>query len=185
MTTELRPGLSQLDPNVGAVSDARIRRRIDEATHARLVGSARPKRSHRREVFDWGEDVVGRLRVSGRRRATQIEAPLGIADIVYDAPGNDVEFNNSEFVVLRNNGTGTVELGGWALEDEANHTITIPSGYMIAPGAELRVYTGPGDDNTDKYFDGRGQAIWKNTGGDTATLSDASGQTIDTYSYSS
>ena len=185
MTTASRPGLGQLDPNVVAASDARIRQRIDEAAHARLVGSAQPKGSHMTEVFDWAKHVFGGLRVSRRRRATQLATPLEIVNIVYDAPGNDLEFNNSEYVVLRNSGTETADVGGWSLVDEANHQIVIPSSYTIAPGGELRIYTGPGDDTADKYFDGRDQPVWNNTGGDTATLSNASGRTIDTYSYSS
>lgn len=44
--------MSQLDPNVEAASDARIRQRIDEAAQARLVASARPERKPDKEVFD-------------------------------------------------------------------------------------------------------------------------------------
>jgi hypothetical protein len=108
-----------------------------------------------------------------------------IANIRYDAPGNDVVYNDSEYVLLRNDGSGTADVGGWSLEDEAGHVITIPSGYVIHPGGELRVYTGPGDDTADKYFAGMGQAIWNNSGGDAATLTNSPGQVVDTYSYSS
>ena len=108
-----------------------------------------------------------------------------IANIRYDAPGNDVEYNDSEYVLLRNDGTGTADVGGWSLTDEADHRIMIPSGYVIQPEGEFRVYTGPGDDTADRYFAGGGQAIWNNSGGDTATLRDSSGETVDTYSYSS
>ncbi len=108
-----------------------------------------------------------------------------IANIQYDGPGNDVEFGDSEYVLLGNNGTGTADVGRWTLEDEAGHVIAIPSGYVIQPGGELRIYSGPGNDTATSYFEGLGQAIWNNSGGDTATLRDASGQTVDTYSYSS
>ena len=108
-----------------------------------------------------------------------------IANIVYDAPGNDVVYNDSEYVVLRNDGSGTADVGGWWLVDIADHQINIPAGYSISPGGTLRVYTGPGDSTTSRYFDGRGQAIWNNSGGDTAALFDGSGQIVDMYSYSS
>jgi len=108
-----------------------------------------------------------------------------IANIRYDGPGNDVEFGDSEYVLLRNNGTGTADVGRWSLEDEAGHVITIPSGYVIQPEGELRVYSGPGDNTATSYYEGLGQAIWNNSGGDTATLRDASWQTVDSYSYSS
>jgi hypothetical protein len=108
-----------------------------------------------------------------------------IANIRYDGPGNDVEFGDSEFVLLRNNGTGTADVGRWSLEDEAGHVITVPSGYVIQPGGELRIYSGPGDNTATSYYEGLGQAVWNNSGGDTATLLDASGQTVDVYTYSS
>lgn len=60
-----------------------------------------------------------------------------IADIRYDRPGNDVEFGDSEYVLLRSNGSGTADVGGWSLEDEADHVITIPSSYVIQPGGEI------------------------------------------------
>lgn len=72
-------------------------------------------------------------------------ADVIIGDIRYDGPGNDVEFGDSEYVLLRNNGSGTADVDGWSLEDEADHVITIPSGYVIQPGGELRIYSGPGD----------------------------------------
>lgn len=113
------------------------------------------------------------------------EADVIIANIIYDAAGNDVVYNDSEYVVLSNSGTGTADVSGWTLTDEANHTITIPSGYLIHPGESLRVYTGPGDNTATRYFHGAGQAIWNNSGGDTATLRDDASQIVDTYSYSS
>ncbi len=113
------------------------------------------------------------------------DAEVTIANIVYDAPGNDVVYNDSEYVVLRNDGTGTVSMGGWSLTDIADHQINIPPGYAIPPGGTLRVYTGPGDSTATRYFDGRGQAIWNNSGGDTATLFNSSNVTVDSYSYSS
>jgi hypothetical protein len=108
-----------------------------------------------------------------------------IATIVYDGPGNDVVYNDSEYVVLHNQGSGTADVGGWSLTDLANHQINIPSGYSIAPDGDLRVYTGPGDSTPTRYFAGFGQAIWNNSGGDTATLLNSSNQTVDTSSYSS
>ena len=76
-------------------------------------------------------------------------------------------------------------MGGWWLVDEADHRITIPSSYVIAPGGELKVYTGPGDSTTTRYFDGRGQAIWNNSGGDAATLFNDANEQVEVYSYSS
>ena len=112
-------------------------------------------------------------------------ADVFIADIRYDGPGDDVEFGDSEYVLLRNIGSGTADVGDWTLTDLADHVITIPSGYVINPGGELRIYSGPGNDTATTYYEGRGQAVWNNSGGDTATLRDATGSTVHTYSYSS
>lgn len=112
-------------------------------------------------------------------------ADVSIVTIVYDGPGNDVVYNDSEYLVLHNNGSGTADVGGWRITDLANHQIILPSGYSIAPGGELRVFTGLGDSTATKYFAGFGQAIWNNSGGDTATLYDSRNQVVDTYAYSS
>lgn len=108
-----------------------------------------------------------------------------ITNIVYDGPGNDVVFNDSEYVLLHNGGPGTADVGGWWLIDLADHQIVFPSGVSIAPRGELRVYTGPGASTPTAYFAGLGQAIWNNSGGDTATLIDSAGQKVASYSYSS
>ncbi len=71
------------------------------------------------------------------------------------------------------------------MTDLKDHRITIPSGYAIPAGGELRIYTGPGEDTATAYFHGATQAIWNNDGGDTATLRDASGSLVDEYSYHS
>lgn len=108
---------------------------------------------------------------------------VSIWNIVYDAAGNDMVRNDSEYVVIRNDGAAPVDVGRWQLVDLKAHSITIPAGYTIAAGGILRVYTGTGDSTDDKYFAGQGQAIWNNTGGDTATLSNAAGEVVDTYTY--
>jgi hypothetical protein len=108
-----------------------------------------------------------------------------ISDIRWDGPENDVVFGDSEYVELSNTGTGPAEVGGWTVGDEADHVIRIPDRYLIPAGGTLRLYSGPGDDTDEAYFAGFGQAIWNNSGGDTATLRDRSGIVIDSFSYSS
>lgn len=108
-----------------------------------------------------------------------------IADIAHDGPGADVEYNTSEHVVLRNGGDDPVDVGGWSLTDLADHRITIPDGHTIDPGGELLVHTGPGDDSATAHHAGRTQAIWNNSGGDTAVLRDRAGTVIDEFSYDS
>lgn len=117
--------------------------------------------------------------------ATVSSTSIRIITIHYDACGNDVEcYNDSEYVELANSASETVDLSGWSITDAKDHTISIPSGYLILAGGRFRIYAGDGDnDTTSRYFDGRTQAIWNNTGGDTATLRDNTGEIIDTYNY--
>jgi hypothetical protein len=114
-----------------------------------------------------------------------IDSPVQIVGLVYDAPGNDVVYNDSEYVVLNNSGSTEVSVANWTITDLAGNSITIPPGYAIAPGGALRVYTGPGDATPDRYFAGLPQAIWNNSGGDRATLRDDSGTARSVYSYTS
>lgn len=112
---------------------------------------------------------------------------MTIARIEYDGPGNDVEvYDDSEYVELRNGSGGPVDLGGWSLTDAKDHLLRIPSGFSIPARGTFRVYTGAGDDVADgRWFAGRGQAVWNNSGGDTAVLRDDIGAERDSYSYDS
>ncbi|MGD1993081.1 MAG: lamin tail domain-containing protein, partial [Anaerolineae bacterium] len=100
-----------------------------------------------------------------------------IEEIVYDPPGPDVD---GEYVLIQNYGDA-VEMTGWTLRDEVNHTYTFPV-FTLADGTSVRVWTGPGvDTDTDLYW-GRASAIWNNDG-DTAYLNDHQGALVDTYDY--
>lgn len=110
---------------------------------------------------------------------------LRITTVRADGPGNDVEaYNDSEYVEFNNPGTSDVSIAGWKVVDAADNFIDIPSGYTVKANSTFRVYSGAGDNvATSRYFAGRSQAMWNNSGGDTATLCSGSGQTVATYSY--
>jgi micrococcal nuclease len=122
----------------------------------------------------WAADACG----------TASAADIGIADIHYDAPGNDGENLNGEWVEIENRGATLVDLTGWMLKDEsASHRYTFPDGFLLGRGATVTVYTGCGDDTADEvYWCEEGSAVWNNSG-DTAFLSHPSGNIVDTYSY--
>jgi micrococcal nuclease len=105
-----------------------------------------------------------------------------IAEIVADAPGNDNDNLDGEYVVLVNEGADAVDLSGWTLTDEAGHRYRFPSGTTLASGQSLRVVTGSGTDGEGRLYWGRGGAVWNN-GGDTATLRDGSGRVVAERSY--
>ncbi len=103
-----------------------------------------------------------------------------IAYIHYDAPGNDWENPNGEYVVIKNYGPNPVNLKGWKLKDRAGHTFTFPD-ITIQPDESVYVYSGKGVNSENKLYWGDG-AIWNNDG-DTAYLYDSSGKLINVYSY--
>ena len=113
------------------------------------------------------------------------EATLGIVEVMFDAPGNDNENLNGEWVAIRNEGETSVDLTGWGIKDEsASHRYEFPVSFTLLPGETVTVKTGCGADfDTDLYWCNQGSAVWNN-GGDTAFLLDPSGNTHVAYAYS-
>lgn len=114
--------------------------------------------------------------------------PVGDTDVTivainFDAPGNDNENKNGEWVRIGNLGDTDVDLGGWRLEDEGpNHVYRFPSGFVLSAGSEVVVYTGCGSDSAvELYWCKAGSAVWNNSG-DVAWLYDSSGVLIDSRS---
>ena len=56
--------------------------------------------------------------------------------------GDRVKVKNlkDEYVEFRNNDNRAIQLQGWTLRDEANHTFAFPS-HVMQPGQVCRVYT--------------------------------------------
>ena len=108
---------------------------------------------------------------------TPTPASVTITTIDYDPPGDDVV---GEYAVIRNGGSA-VTMSGWTLRDLANNTFTFPA-FTLAAGAEVRVWTRAGGNDTANLYWGRSQAVWNNTG-DTAILRDAGGTEVARYSY--
>ncbi|WP_336329495.1 lamin tail domain-containing protein [Haloarcula sp. CGMCC 1.2071] len=99
-----------------------------------------------------------------------------------DAAGDDRDNLNDEYVVFRNAGAEPLEMGGWMVADEADHTYTVPDGFTLEPGDTVTLHTGSGTDtDTDLYW-GSGRPIWNN-GGDTVTVTDADNETVLERSY--
>lgn len=96
-------------------------------------------------------------------------AGVEIADSVNNPAGDDVQPENGEHVVLRNTSTSSVDVSGAIIRDAANNILSVGDGYVLAPGAELRVYTGPGTNSADAYYNG-GTASVLNNGGDSVAL---------------
>ena len=96
-------------------------------------------------------------------------AGVEIVDSVNNPAGDDVQPENGEHVVLRNSSAASVDVSGAIIRDAANNILTVGEGYVLAPGAELRVYTGPGGNSAEAYYNG-GSASVLNNGGDSVAL---------------
>jgi len=142
-----------------------------------------------------GGDVVERERFGGTARTTQTEpetvatdggttsgGELVIEEIKADAEGDDRENLNGEYVVFRNDGTETLELSGWTVEDEAGKTYTFPDGYTLDPDASVTLYTGSGTDSSAELYWTNGSPVWNN-GGDTVTVHNSNGERVLSETY--
>ncbi|WP_323960408.1 esterase [Arthrobacter sp. JZ12] len=96
-------------------------------------------------------------------------AGVEIADSVNNPAGDDVQPEKGEHVVLRNTSSASVDVSGAVIRDAANNILTVGEGYVLSPGAELRVYTGPGTNSAEAYYNGRTASVLNN-GGDSVAL---------------
>jgi hypothetical protein len=90
-----------------------------------------------------------------------------------------------EYVVIENADSQTVNFDGWTLSDAADQTYTFGD-ISVGSGETVVVTTNetPSDGAPSAEFSINWDAgfVWNNAG-DTATLRDASGAVVDTYSY--
>lgn len=105
------------------------------------------------------------------------DGPLRLAEIQADAPGDDREHLNGEYVVLANAANEPLDLGGWTLRDGADHRYPFPDGFTLAPDARVTVHTGDGVDNATHLYWDAGGPVWNN-GGDTVTVLTANGTVV-------
>ncbi|MDD1693872.1 MAG: lamin tail domain-containing protein [Methanoregula sp.] len=116
--------------------------------------------------------------------ATLPPVQIGNASSVYisatqfDAPGDDRENLNGEWVRIANRGDGAVLIAGWTLSDKTgSHTYIFPA-VLLLPSTSVTVFTGRGSMNDTALFMDRTSPLWGNSG-DVAILRDGSGTVID------
>lgn len=107
--------------------------------------------------------------------------PVRIASIVARPPDGAADVNG-ETVTVRNDGLATADLTRWTLADSSGKNVFTFPAYSLAPGGVVVIHSGRGSPSgTDLYW-GKTVGIW-NDRGETATLRDASGAVISTYTY--
>ncbi|MFB6155676.1 MAG: lamin tail domain-containing protein [Haloferacaceae archaeon] len=114
--------------------------------------------------------------------ATDGGTGLTLVTVRADAPGNDNENPNGEYLVFRNDGDRPLSLGGWTVSDRAGHEYAFPQHASLDPGASLTLYSGTGTDGPGELYWGGTGAVWNN-GGDTVTVRDANGTVVLETSY--
>ncbi|MFC4359881.1 lamin tail domain-containing protein [Halobium salinum] len=106
---------------------------------------------------------------------------LAVAEVHADAPGNDHDNLNEEYVVFENAGDSAVDLSGWTVTDAADHDYSFPA-LTLRPGERVTLYTGSGTDGDGALYWGSGRAVWNN-GGDTITVRDETGTVVVERTY--
>ncbi|MDD1687605.1 MBL fold metallo-hydrolase [Methanoregula sp.] len=96
----------------------------------------------------------------------------------FNAPGDDRENLNGEWVRITNRGSGSVLIAGWTLSDKTgSHPYTFPAVVLI-PSTSVTVFTGSGTMNDTALYMGQSTPVWGNSG-DVAILRDGTGKIID------
>jgi endonuclease YncB( thermonuclease family) len=122
----------------------------------------------------WAPDACGASDLDGVEIVVEINA---------DAPGDDGQNLNGEWVRFTNAGDDVVDLDGWEVADEsASHRYRF-SGLRLDPGSSVTLFSGCGtDDATSRYWCTSGSAVWNNSG-DTVFLRDGRGNIVVSLSY--
>lgn len=109
--------------------------------------------------------------------STTVSSEVYIKDAQFDAPGNERENLNGEWVEICD---GNTDMKDWSLNDEGEkHKYSFPNGFVLE--GCVKVHTGSGTDTSKDLYMGRGAPIWNNDG-DIATLKNENGDVIDQWS---
>ena len=110
------------------------------------------------------------------------DVALKITDLQANAPGNDNENPNGEWIEVTNQGSEPVTMTGYTLKDAANHIYTFDN-FTLPVGSAFTLYSGQGQNSpTELYWGYNGESVWNNDS-DTAFLRDADGRFVDMYAY--
>lgn len=110
------------------------------------------------------------------------DSDLIVSNIHAEAAGNDHENLNGEYIELTNEGSSSIEMTGWTLADDADHTFYFPSGFTLESGESVTIYSGSGSNSDTELYWGSGRAIWNNSG-DTIIVTNADGETVINREY--
>lgn len=104
-----------------------------------------------------------------------------IAAVVPDPPGDDLTPGGGEHVVIRNNASIRIDMGGWWIDTEAAR-LPVGTGRQIDVDAEVRIHPGSGNTGPDAVFVGLDEEVLGNEGG-VLVLRDAAGSEVARFAY--
>ncbi len=105
-----------------------------------------------------------------------------VSEVVADVPGVDIEPETGEHVVLHNTTDQPVDVDGWFLLDAVANRLDVGPGYVIPPDGTLGVYTGPGTNTSDRYYNDFGRNVLNNNG-DSIAVFTPDRELIDLFAY--
>lgn len=121
------------------------------------------------------------------RPTAAVPAPAGVRIVGgnWNPPGNDnhAPALNAESVKIKNFGTTRRSLTGWRILDyRGAHVYRFPTGFSIAPGATVTLFSGRGTRTATHLYWGRTSGeVWGNAYPERAFLRDAKGRTVSTF----
>jgi len=140
---------------------------------------AKQQEAQENELGSWAAPIATATLVSTEYTAMVL---IDSSCSQFNAPGNDNENKNEEFVCIGNQGLGQVELSGWSVNDEYGWTYQFPN-FFLEPGSRVVIKTGCGSDTQqDLYWCKDETAVWNNDG-DCVYLRNPAGEVIADYCY--
>ncbi len=106
---------------------------------------------------------------------------ISLAELRWDAPGDDSENLNGEYVSLSNGCNSEISMAGWTLKNSGTRIYKFKK-FLIMPGASLTVRSGCGSDSQKELFWCGKKAVWNN-GGDALYLRDSEGLLVLSETY--
>jgi micrococcal nuclease len=122
----------------------------------------------------WAPDACGSPVVEGEVIEVEVNS---------DAPGDDSENLNGEWIRFTSVADKPIELDGWQVADEsASHRYSFDE-VVLNTGRSVTLYTGCGVDSEIEVFWCEGSGPVWNNGGDTVFLRDPSGNLVAVFAY--
>ncbi|RME29099.1 MAG: hypothetical protein D6798_00950, partial [Deltaproteobacteria bacterium] len=114
------------------------------------------------------------------------QGDLHITSFHANAPGDDRDNVNGEYLRVCNISQHEVELAGYRLTDLSGRSFTLPS-VILPPGATVKIHSGVGENRTSpdeqiEIYLGSDGPIWNNTR-DRATIYDRHGHVVDSRDH--